>query len=376
MHLPVPPEFEVAPEFRPPTSGRRMELDVRVMTLLYGGGVEPAKADRITPFRASSIRGQLRYWWRATRGAKHTSWRDLYEEECEIWGTTEHKSKVVTRVLEAELGTPVDPGEPRYALFPAHQAQPGETPKLYRNGRFRLEIAVTNPAYAQDVSTALWAWFTFGGVGARTRRGAGALYCGKYAYTWDAKNILGDGHPRDWPVLRGGRAVIGNQRLTWDRCWNLVVNLLRDFRQDRAGPRGRSHWPEADEIRSIRGRWESRHRPRLQGGGFPRARLGLPIIFHFKDRGDPYENTLTCEPPGGGDPKQARMASPVIIKPWAISDREAVPLLVALNAPAPTELRLLQKGADPKSVAIGVRDAVDELVHRAESEWGVRAMKI
>jgi CRISPR-associated protein Cmr1 len=319
----------------------------------------------------------LRYWWRATRGAKHTSWRELYEEEGRIWGTTDRKSTVVIRVLDPNLGTPVDPGEPRYALFPAHQAKPNEKPKLYRNGRFRLAISVAERKYAQDVSTALWAWFTFGGLGARTRRGAGALYCDKYAYTWDAKNILGDGRPREWPVLRGGRVVIGKQRLPWDRCWNLVVNLVRDFRQDRAGPRGRSHWPEADEIRSLRGRWEPRHAPRLQGGGFPRARLGLPIVFHFKDRGDPYDNTLTVEPPGGeGDPNQARMASPVIIKPWAVSDREAVPLLVALNAVAPVELRLLQKNAETKPVSIGGRDAMDELVHRAESEWGVRAIAI
>lgn len=217
---------------------------------------------------------------------------------------------------------------------------------------------------------------TFGGLGARTRRGAGTLHCDKYAYTWDSNNILGDGSARPWPVLKGGRVVIGTQRLPWNECWALVVNLLRDFRQDRAGPRGRSKWPEAHEIRSIRGRWEPHHAPRLQGGGFPRARLGLPIVFHFKDRGDPLDNTLSLKPSGDDDRTEARMASPVILKPWPVSDHEAVPLLAVLNASVPSELVLFEDGKDPRGVSLGQRDAVDELVRRAESLWHVKAMFI
>ncbi len=368
-----PAEFKDPPKFAPPRSRLQVELNVRIVTVLYGGGVEAGKVDTLTPFRASSMRGHLRYWWRATRGARFTDWRDLHEEESKIWGATDQKSQVTVRVLDANPGQPTDPDEPRYALFPAHQASP--KPKLYRNGSFRLFLS-TSQETAQDVSTALWAWFTFGGIGARTRRGAGALYCDKYGYSWDAKNILGEGRLREWPTLKGGRAVIGSRRLAWRECWIEVVKLLQEFRQDRVGPRGRSKWPEADEIRSIRGRWEPRHAPRLHGGGFPRARLGLPIIFHFKDRGDPRDNTLSLKPPRGeGDPNDARMASPVIVKPWAVSDREAVPLLVVLNAPEPSKL-VLREGRDEACVTLGTRDAIDELVRRAEARWGVRAKAI
>jgi CRISPR/Cas system CMR-associated protein Cmr1 (group 7 of RAMP superfamily) len=156
-----------------------VDLSVRIVTALYGGGVEAGMIDTLTPFRAPSVRGHLRYWWRATCGA-------------------------------------------------------------------------------------------------------GALYCDKYGYSWDGKNILGEGRFREWPTLKGGRAVIGSQRLAWGECWIEIVKLLQEFRQDRVGPRGRSKWPEADEISSIRGRWEPRHDPRLHGGCFPRAHHGRPIIFHFK----------------------------------------------------------------------------------------------
>lgn len=375
ISLSVPTEFAEPPEYAPFRPPLEMDLEIRVATLLYGGGVKPGQADPLTPFRVPAIRGLLRYWWRATRGGHFTDFGKLYEQESKIWGATDRKSSVTIRVLDATPGMPVEPGEPRYALFPAHQTK-GEKPKLYRGGRFRLTVSLERKEYAQDVSAALWAWLTFGGLGARTRRGAGALYCDRYAYTWDANNILGDGSPRPWPVLKGGRVVIGSQRLPWNDCWALVVNLLRDFRQDRAGPRGRSKWPEADEIRSIRKRSEARHATRLQGGGFPRARLGLPIVFHFKDRGDPLDNTLSIEPPEGGSPNEGRMASPVILKPWPVSDRDAVPLLAVLNAPPPSNLVLLQDGKDPYPVTLGQRDAVDELVRRAESAWRVKAMTI
>jgi hypothetical protein len=70
------------------------------------------------------------------------------------------------------------------------------------------------------------------------------------------------------------------------------------------------------------------------------------------------------------------MASPVILKPWACSEREAVPLLLALNAPDPSGLVLLQKNEKTEPVTLGARNAVDELVRYAESRWGVRAMPI
>ena len=42
----------------------------KVITPLFGGGVDPAKADPVTVVRATEIRGHLRFWWRATRGGQ------------------------------------------------------------------------------------------------------------------------------------------------------------------------------------------------------------------------------------------------------------------------------------------------------------------
>src|SRR5262249_26459371 len=69
-----------------------------------------------------------------------------------------------------------------YAAFPLQptredldQVPPPSTKEISKEGiEFTLTITFPN-AYADDVKTALWAWETFGGLGARTRRGFGAL---------------------------------------------------------------------------------------------------------------------------------------------------------------------------------------------------------
>ena len=133
----------------------------------------------------------------------------------------------------------------------------------------------------------------------------------------------------------------------------------------------------ADEVRGLNQmRFAARkpatpnHAPVKQGGGFPRAAFGLPIIFHFKDYSDPEDNTLNVVgSEADGKNTELRLASPLIVKPWAIaSANQAVPLLLALNTQtieeqAKTSRRrsfLLQRGADPMAVLAG-KSAIEEL---------------
>ena len=39
----------------------------KLITPLFGGGVEAGKNDENIPVNGKCIRGQLRFWWRATR---------------------------------------------------------------------------------------------------------------------------------------------------------------------------------------------------------------------------------------------------------------------------------------------------------------------
>jgi CRISPR-associated protein Cmr1 len=77
---------------------------------------------------------------------------------------------------------------------------------------------------------------------------------------------------------------------------------------------GRSLWPEPDTIRNLT-KQSRTHKgrqpiPLPPIDKFPRAAFGLPIIFHFKDNGDPRQTVL--------QPKEfERLSSPLILKPLA-----------------------------------------------------------
>ena len=71
----------------------------------------------------------------------------------------------------------------------------------------------------------------------------------------------------------------------------------------------------------------------------PAAEFGLPIVFHFQGRGEPPNTTL--QPVVAGEIKE-RMASPLILKPLALADGQAVPIIVPLLTPACREVELMQ----------------------------------
>lgn len=184
------------PELRPHPDAPSIQVrSYRVITPLFGGGVEPQQADPLTTVRASEVRGQLRFWWRATRTGRYGAdgLRLMKQAEDVLWGSTERQSLVQVAVRQASPGTEIrtfrdrdrtrflgDPASPlSYAAFPLRKTDQRPVPGGLRFG-VSFDLAVTlpgDPELRADVLAALWAWETFGGIGARTRRGFGALHC-------------------------------------------------------------------------------------------------------------------------------------------------------------------------------------------------------
>ncbi|MFO0881807.1 MAG: type III-B CRISPR module RAMP protein Cmr1, partial [Gemmataceae bacterium] len=59
----------------PPAPGR--SYDIELVTPMFGGGVVTRENDRSFPIRATAIRGQLQFWWRATVGAQYSTRQEL-----------------------------------------------------------------------------------------------------------------------------------------------------------------------------------------------------------------------------------------------------------------------------------------------------------
>jgi len=332
-----------------------LKYDLRTVTPMFGGG---AVAGEIAdpPIRAALIRGHLRFWWRATAGIAFQSAAELHNAEKKLWGDMEHPGTVVVRVNVTNASGPircgnytrgakdrlrleyVDKNYPPYALFPfqgsTEKGAVKEEPSFcIESVEFEIRIeCLPNDLHA--IKNAIAAWVTFGGVGARTRRGCGSVAC------------AGVQVPAGGPV--SSRTLLTGIPVTYYvhepvanavSAWESAVNAYRDFRQGVPFARnkgqndnvpGRSLWPEPDSIRRITDTWDTNHNPyTMPERGFPRADLGLPIIFHFQSKTDP-QNDPTLQ---GRQAGMTRFASPVITKALAVQNGRFVPMIAILSSP-------------------------------------------
>ncbi len=379
------------PGVPPPLTPRRdldLVTEVREYELirpLMGGGVRPHEADPVTVVRAPSIRGQLRFWWRATRAGQFASLEEMKRAEAYLWGAASTDKDAfpslvqLTLTVDASESRPIRPyhddtgsprpphdpesGIPDYAAFPLQQ-DPDKACCYPLRFWVRVEYPrgwSERPTFIrfentprEEIEAAFWAWETFGGIGARTRRGFGAI---RLVSKRSSDGTTQSEAPPEVGSLVGWirshlsrhvKTAIPNAERTSSKAWlsevphlhsnlrycvlpktgafgdaaeawNDVIQRLKRFRQQR--PRegrlfGRSFWPEPDAIRRLTGVYlRDRHKPRDGWPDkFPRAAFGLPIDFHFKHDADPSVTLQGREP-------HTRLASPLILRPLACLQR-------------------------------------------------------
>ena len=299
----------------------------RLETPMMGGGIEAPEVCVSEPVRVPSVRGNLREWWRVFR-ANGITGNELRESESALWGMASKNftkpSSVNIRVKCAEVDEDngmryydedfgfARYGPESYALFPVATDKDGNGHDIAMEG-LKFSVTLTYPATAKDdIHMAIAGWVNFGGIGSRTRRGLGTLSCSEDLPGIDA---LREAH-------HGMRifTMNGARNGTALGAWRLALEAYRDFRQQRtnAGKNhpGRSYFPEPDSLRHITGRHSHRHpiiMPPDVLPSFPRAVLGLPVVFHFKDHGEPDTVLLRGKRPGEAKAFE-RMSSPVITK--------------------------------------------------------------
>lgn len=318
----------------------QLTAEVRLIRPQFGGGAVTRKVDQGTWLRPASVRGALRFWWRALVGHQYASARALRDEEDKIFGSPDKLGRngpgaLWVTVSAAIPGTlkPFSPGQESaesVAYFPAQSNNNLPAAALLQSGTATVSIGCRGgrplrddaghprghapPAWWSGVVRAFVTWVTLGGSGSRTRRGAGALaFAEPSLRPLDAPTSLAE--LRHWladlPLL-SGPAPVGNLFLLARREAVYVskkafpdasvahielLKLWRGIRQDRDHPTnwqgaqgwGRSRWPEADAVRLLTGThatWSHgvAHQPDERNRGrAPRAHLGLPIGIKFKD---------------------------------------------------------------------------------------------
>lgn len=370
------------------------ERRYRFLTYVFGGGVKvrghEKHGDAVTPVRVASIRGQLRFWWRACNPSRCETVEELRQREGEIWGTTSQASKVEITVISQPPRPHEVPvyeynakgnlipcqgmREIAYGAFPLQPSRDDQKKKgaqpwvLFDYGRAVFSLRFTYPdSLRDDVTAALWAWETFGGLGGRTRRGFGAVA------RVDGPEKLDPSRYRENPRIPGVPSLHHARFVTSRRtsnsaldAWKDGLGLLQKIRQGRGfgrndppggtkKPAGRSRWPEPDQIRQLTRKSAPLHqKPMVEVQSFPRAAFGMPIVFHFnpgsKDepgsKGDPDMKPLQLQPVDS-----ERFASPLIIRPMG-DGKDFRTAALALSSDVPDAVLVVEDTAHPVETAL------------------------
>ncbi|WP_396911958.1 RAMP superfamily CRISPR-associated protein [Mycolicibacterium sp.] len=331
------------------------DLDLSTITPAYLGRFPDMKSQpRDIPFPVPSLRGVLAYWLRALAGPHvKNSAEKLLQAEIEIFGTAKdtgpaRPSRILLRAGRITVGTP--PEKPStgegYLMGPglinakrtepwARRLAPGPIPLRVRN--------LGKPAHADLFLAALWALCTYGGLGARSRRGFGTLTLGsqpdlpteRFDPSWfdgtaDAlANVLacaaaalkeleiGSGPDFDgsvpYPCFAPGQYRAVQYRLKASGApgaLNEVGGFLREFRHSRKPDpafvkKDPFSLPNTEGFRNI-AKPHRRHQP--PRGAFYDGALGLPVVYSEKGQDD----SVTVEPVVDGKP--ARRASPLWLR--------------------------------------------------------------
>ncbi len=205
-----------------------MTYSGQTLTPLYGGGVKAGEVDEAMPIRASAIRGHLRYWWRLLYG-KGKSSEQLFAEEVAIWGGIRASMPVASRVIVqiTRLKKSQSQKKSRLTEFPSYAliTEPGSDPTLMESGCGFDLVLVLSPELSseqqQQVLESLRWWASFGGVGARTRRGLGAIQIDKLTpVTEEEVSALGG-----WLLLKRPNSVRKGDlpHVVAKRCWKEAV---------------------------------------------------------------------------------------------------------------------------------------------------------
>lgn len=379
--LPSPPAEGSLGELRRPGRSRhrpleRLSIELVSTTPIFGGGVVAGQPDERVPIRVPSIRGHLRFWWRALQvpGMPADEMRD---RERELFGGAAGDEGAASHVIVTVSGvqpTGPDPSKPSletadgYALFPARgeKGQPAK-PRWKPGVKFTLTVAAPRSDVAA-IRQVLLAWILFGGYGGRTRRGLGSLGCASESarHEWlpaaataqaIAERLGGDifGNPNAVPAtatarLAGATLLAGPSGASASSAWTASLGLLRMFRQGeglardqgQAGHPGRSRWPESDKVRRLVGR-QTAHEPRHTAiPAWPRAAFGLPIVSRFQQNDANRRPYAVSEPTSfdilwqdaNGKPRD-RLASPLILKPLALATGQFAPIALWLDRAFP-----------------------------------------
>lgn len=290
---------------------KEITLTLKVITPLFMGGatMEPE-------IRSQSIKGIIRFWWRALRSSNDL--KKLKEEETKIFGVhfkgSTKSSDFKLTILEKEENRGNDirndlnftwsfdrevrclKGDNRgigyifYSVLNKGYIKPTST--------FKIKIQTRDENILKQVLASLWCAIYLGGFGARSKRGGGSLY---------VSEVDGETFGIDFRVDSNGNSSVDEWvKKNFEKCIE-IVGKPKDFCYGYSNlsvvriiiSNGKNDWKEA--LNNIGTKYHD-FRKEKRSLIFENAAFGLPVLHR-------NGNVLTNKPR-----EISRRASPLIFK--------------------------------------------------------------
>lgn len=359
----------------------KIEATFRVVSPAFMGAADPQNAE----LRPASIRGLLRYWWRATQPPQNPD--ALLKKENDLFGSTETgQSKFLLRVTEARVnplstGKQVGNGVGYLGYGIAGYDRNSKSVKTTRNAvdagsQFALQFLFKKDTAERkhELLNALWALTHLGGMGSRSRRGFGSavvtevegadfptLPRSPYDLAQRIEEKFKELGIREHTALPdytalSGRTVIRVWPLStdsWEDALQKVgdrLNAYRSWRQDQKFP---------DDHDLI---WDYAHKGESPGRAPRRAAFGLPHNYFFT-------STRTTVNVSGPNNKHDRRASPLLIHLHPLQSRKLVAVLSLIPARFLPDGEMVRVGPAKKKVDRRTQQVADEVVVSAPPDF-------
>ena len=225
----------------------KREFEVEIITPLFLGGADKVNSE----IRAASIKGALRFWWRALYGYKFNSIEEMAHKENKIFGSTENKSSfsiMVDENLESILKN-LDKGKTfkaeskgkvfylgiiDYLTIGLHKPNKKVKRKLEYikkyfkdKQKFNLTLTFYNQNYRDEILNSFYALIKYGSLGAKARNGFGSLYV-KDLPSVDIKN---DKDTLDFTAFSSkSKLFIGTEQNSWEDALSEIGMIYKDAR--------------------------------------------------------------------------------------------------------------------------------------------------
>lgn len=280
------------------------EYECHIVTPMFMGGADHLKAE----LRASAIKGVLRFWWRALKGALPLD--ELRDKEGQLFGGTDAnhgQSKIRINLETNQLQTSKEP-------LPKHNIQVSSKGRVInildylsygtykRNeiikeyiqpGSFYLRIRIIGSSVEQEneLKTALYLLANFGGLGARSRNGYGSIFIDQEYFRSDTKSFLKSlqfpERKPDYSAFSGGLKLFRTKG--YHETWHAALaELGKAYRSCRTNLEPKHHYEKRKYLCS----------PLIAGGktysDVPRR--AKPYFMHIAKVGSQFEGRMLYLP--------------------------------------------------------------------------------